>query len=176
MQELARNLRYTTFDDTGYSKSITSPRGISAAYCRGPGMQKVRPITAIQPVWEGSRVIVWPDPASGPSVADLPQDRDAIPRTSEHVTRYNDASKSYSLPYRRSVSTSISQLPSSRPSGPEHMPLFEHFVASQALGKLCHKINNHKKQFHHYQYCFAYEKKRPKLLHWFSVQLHILFN
>ena len=50
---------------------MTSGKGITAAYWKGPGMQVVKPTTATRPIMEGSRVIVWPDSSAGASTADL---------------------------------------------------------------------------------------------------------
>ena len=136
MISMPTNLRFPTFSDMGYSRSMTSGKGITAAYWKGPGMQVVRPTTATRPIMEGSRVIVWPDASAGASTADLPGNdwRFRVPRTSEDVTNRLDAARSFSLPYRRSVSTTITELRSSRQYGPESLPSFEDFVAGLPLG------------------------------------------
>jgi hypothetical protein len=136
MRELPTNTRFPTYSDMGYVRSTTSGRGIIAAYWKGPGMQIVRPTSATRPIMEGSRVIVWPDSSAGCSIADLPSDyrNYRVPRTSEDVCGHDDASKSYTIPFRRSFSSGITELRPGRQFGPEAMPSFQNFIASQPLG------------------------------------------
>ena len=151
MRELPSNPRFPTFSDMGYCRSPTSGRGIIAAYWKGPGMQVVPPTTATKPILEGSRVIVWPDRSAGCSTTDLPGKnwRERVPRTSEDVCGYNDAARSFTLPYRRSVGAGVSELRFERRFGPEAFPSFEDFVASQPLG--VYRSTNHKKSMHSVQ-------------------------
>ena len=126
----------------GYVRSPTSGKGIIAAYWKGPGMQIVRPTAATKPIMEGSRVIVWPDNSAGCALSDLPGNnwRYKVPRTSEDICGHLDASQSFTLPYRRSVSTGITEIRSQRRFGPEALPSFEDFVASQPLGARAIKL------------------------------------
>lgn len=136
MKEQPTNTRFPTYSDMGYIRSTTSGRGIIAAYWKGPGMQVVRPTSATKPIMEGSRVIVWPDSSAGCNISDLPTDSRnyRVPRTSEDVCGHQDASNSYTLPFRRSFSAGITELRHDRRFGPEALPSFQHFVASRALG------------------------------------------
>ena len=72
-----------------------------------------------------------------------------MPRTSEDVCGYNDAARSFTLPYRRSVGAGVSELRFERRFGPEAFPSFEDFVASQPLG--VYRSTNHKKSMHSVQ-------------------------
>ncbi|KAJ1492795.1 hypothetical protein T484DRAFT_1742201 [Baffinella frigidus] len=117
-----------------YSVSCTSAKTIETNYLKGPGYQNPPPSSLVQPVFEGTRSVIFP--------------RREIDATRPYSA---SAANAVSLPWRASVSKAVSELPEEPANwtlpnersgvlgvGHEQMPGYAQFVDSQALGKQSH--------------------------------------